>query len=145
MMDRSLLWGAFAVGLAGWLVSILLPAPGRSGKPPGSFIPKLTWIAAALLPPLIFLASLPTRPPFSEGQGLGWGFLIGGLAALLSASAVDRIAQYPSERSGTFASAAPMFLAAAATSIALLYLWLNIIDTLMGVSIGWLSITAVLV
>ena len=143
-MDRSLLWGSLAVGLAGWFVAVLLPAPGRSAKPPGSAIPKLYWIVASVLPPLIFLASLPTKPPFSEGHGLGCGFLTGGIAALLAVLAVDRTLQYPTERSPAFAAAAPMFISVSAASVSLLYCWANIIDTLMGLGIAWLSVTTIL-
>src|SRR5437016_4957034 len=112
-MDRSLLWGSLAVGLAGWLCAMLLPGSDRSEKPPGKAIPKPYWLIAGALPPLIFLLSLPTKPPFSEGQGLGWGFLIGGVAALLAAIAVERMAPYRTESAGAFTSAGPMFLAAA--------------------------------
>src|SRR5438105_15298277 len=82
-MERSLLWSAFAMGWVGWLCSALARGP-RAMRPPGaSAVPRAIVATAAALPVLVFLITLPSRPPFAAGQGLGRGFLLGRLCALL--------------------------------------------------------------
>ncbi len=50
--------------------------------------PLLIWFAALVL--VGFLAMLSSRPPFSPGLTLGWGFLIGGVVALYGVFEADR-------------------------------------------------------
>lgn len=50
----------------------------------------VTWAGCVVL--ACFLGTLPTEPPLSEGQGLGWGLLIGGGAGILAALLVTWLA-----------------------------------------------------
>src|SRR5690348_2817729 len=90
-MERSLLWSAFVIGWAGWLYGLLVTRPRRSGA--SLLLPELSrpfLLMAIALPILVFLITLPQRPPFSAGHGFGNGFLFGGFGALLAGWVVAR-------------------------------------------------------
>lgn len=89
--EAILLCGALAVGLvalAAWLVAARakdrLPSEDASSASP---LFLLTGAAAALL---LFLFTLPSRPPFAAGGQLGVGVLIGALSAALVAWGAGR-------------------------------------------------------
>src|SRR5689334_10161779 len=109
-MERSLLIGASALGVVGWLLSLLLARSERSASAWRTLAAPFRW-TALFLPVLVFLLSLPSSGIFSAGQGFGRGFLIGAIAALLSAIAV--VGARVSERTVVNATvvAAPLWLA----------------------------------
>ncbi|MEP6755729.1 MAG: hypothetical protein ABJA67_09530 [Chthonomonadales bacterium] len=85
-MERSLIWSAIALGGVGWLCCLLVHLGSDRKLSISTLWQKLhtsaIWIAAGL-PLVIFGVTMPSQPPFSAGHGLGIGFLIGGLAALI--------------------------------------------------------------
>ena len=85
-MERSLIWSVIALGGMGWLSCLLAHFGADRLIAFRQLWQKLhtsaIWIGTSL-PIIIFFISLPTRPPFSDGHGLGIGFLLGGAAALL--------------------------------------------------------------
>ena len=64
---------------------IALVVERRRQQRPRERPPLFPFLTAAFFVLLCFLATLPTSPPFSAGQRLGWGILIGGAFALLAA------------------------------------------------------------
>ncbi len=64
---------------------IALVVERRRPQRPRERPPLFPFLTAAFFVLLCFLATLPTSPPFSTGQRLGWGILIGGAFALLAA------------------------------------------------------------
>jgi hypothetical protein len=141
-MERSLLIGASALGVVGWLLSLLLARSERTDSAWRTLAAPFRW-TAVLLPVLVFLLTLPSSGFFSEGQGFGRGFVIGGAAALLSALAI--VGARVSERTAVNASlvATPLWLAIPATAIPLLFMHDVVMDALMGVAIGAFSVSAV--
>src|SRR5437870_13253805 len=107
MMERSLLWSGFALGWAGWLCAMLLPASKKQSEP----APRPYLTAAIGLPILIFILTLPSKPPFAEGQGFGRGFLIGAICALLAYWALVRLGTDENPLRQAAAATAPLFLA----------------------------------
>src|SRR5579871_5976265 len=152
-MERSLLWSAFAIGWAGWLYGLFVTRPRRNDAPSlTSGFPRPYLIAAIALPILVFLITLPQRPPFAAGHGLGSGFLLGGYGALLAGwvmaralvsldSAPDSALQAPRAAA---AVASPHALSLVAVTIPLLWLHSALPDALLGVAIGWFCVTMVL-
>ena len=142
-MERSLLWGALAVGGAGWLCTLLLARPsGESAAKAG--LTRFQLSAAIALILIGHLLTMPSSPPFARGHGWGMGFLIGGAAALLAAWAVYRLAATAGPVAGASAVSAPFFLALPAAVIPLLFMRTTVIDTLLGVAIGWVAVTILL-
>ena len=149
-MERTLLWGTVGVSLVTLLCGLLLAA--RRGQE-GTNAPPLprVWLGMALgLIVIAAFATLPSRPPFAAGQGLGIGFLLGGIGALGSLLIAAR-ALRPSDGmdggSGTRATAAmaaPGALAVLLTALPLLFLRSVMVDALMGLAIGWLVVTILL-
>src|SRR5688572_2189763 len=127
-MERSLLWGAFAIGIVGWLCAVLLARPKPDSKIPG--LPRAHLIAAAALILVVNLATMPSSPPFARDHGLGLGFLIGGAAALIAAWTIFRVTT-SNPLAASAAASAPFFLAIPAAVIPLLFTRSNIIDVLL--------------
>lgn len=137
-MERSLLWSALALGCVGWLCGMALTRArqGTSEEETGLAHPYL--FTALALPVLVFLATLPSRPPFAAGQGWGRGFLLGGAGVLLAAWVVLRAPRR--QNSPLHAAAlvtAPCCAALVAVAVPLLWMRETIIDALLGIAIGW--------
>jgi hypothetical protein len=141
-MERSLLIGASALGVVAWLLSVALSRSERETSLWRLLAAPFRW-AIVVLPTAVFLLSLPSSPPFSAGQGFGRGFLIGAVSSLLAAIAIAGARR--SERAALNAAnvAAPLWIAIPATAIPLLFMRPVLIDALMGVAIGFLSIAAI--
>ena len=75
-MEHNLVWGSLAVGCIGWLCALALAKSARSAESGG--LAKLHLYLASALPIVVWLATLPASPPFSDGQGWGRGFGMGG-------------------------------------------------------------------
>ena len=143
-MERSLLWGVFAMGWVSWLLGLAAArarqtGTGRSAAP----LPRAYLVAAVVLPLLVFLATLPSQGKFfAAGQGLGKGFLLGSVCALLAAW-VPLVAGEGSDirrRIGATV-AAPCGMALVAAVTPLLMIRASLLDTLMGSAIGWFCVT----
>ena len=136
-MEHSLLFTALGVGAAGWACTMILSRSATLSAADRLTIPPQYLYLMALLPPLVFLGSLPDHPPFSHGHGLGWGFLFGGFSALLAVWTIGRTAA----SEDIAARSAPSFLSLIPVSLSLLYLRSGVLDALNGVIMGWLSIS----
>lgn len=134
-MERILLFGSLLIGGLVWLLGSLRPAGStRSLSSPTPWKTPLGTIAL-VLPFLGFLLSLPaSKPLFSAGHGLGTGFLLGGVAALLAAWSAVR-------QRGAGSSSASIGIACAVSVLPLLFLRASIIDALLGIAIGWFAVT----
>jgi len=142
-MERNLLLLSFALGGVVWLCGLLSSgAWQRSGSAPPGMLSRFWIVTALALPIVVFLATLPVRPPlFASGHGLGNGFLIGGLAGLLAVWTIARAtgaAEKGETVSAAAAIAAPLGLALAVSTIPSLWMRGSLIDALCGVAIGWL-------
>ncbi len=144
-MERSLLWGVFAMGWVSWLLGLIAARARHTETGNGAKeLPRPYLIAAVVLPLLVFIATLPSHGKFfAEGQGLGKGFLLGAVCALLAAL-VPLLAGEGGElrrrRIGaTVAAPCGMGLVAAVTP--LLMLRASLLDTLLGAAIGWFCVT----
>lgn len=148
-MERSLLLGALALGCVGYVCAVALTHAPRIGDaresasaPARSFV-----ITAALLPLLVFLATLPARAPFAAGHGFGSGFLTGAIGALLAGWLITRSLRASRDVPlfGAAVSAGPLSAAVAVAAAAQLLLHANLIDALVGVAIGWFCVTMTLI
>lgn len=144
-MEHKMLWGTLAVGVAGWVCLLLLTAlkgnspdtsPLPQAKTPSSFV----WLSLAL-PILVWLATLPTHPPFSAGQGWGRGFLLGGLVSFIS-SFVALHLDY-SRDSGRRLALTSLFASLFVVCVPLLWMRSAVIEALLGASLGWCVISLV--
>jgi hypothetical protein len=147
-MEHKLLWGSLALGVAGW-VCLLLLALSRSGAPASAgaarvwrAVPvKRPFLGMALLLPIgMWLATLPTQPPFSSGQGWGRGFLLGGLIALASALLMFRAGSIAPRRS------ALVFPFGALIVVCVPLLWMRhaVIEALLGAALAWAAVSLLL-
>jgi hypothetical protein len=144
-MERSLVWSAFALGCAGWLCGLLLSRARRDEAAEEAVVARPFLVTAIALPLLVFLLTLPSRPPFAQGQGWGLGFLLGGACVLLAGWPMLRArpcAGYPLRAAAL--AAAPYSLALVAAAVPLLWMRDNVMDALLGVAIGWLVVSLVL-
>jgi hypothetical protein len=93
-MDVGLGWLGVGVGAVGSVVTFLLArasAERDERAADGRFRGALLGAGLALIVTLVFWAiSTRTRAPFSTGQTLGWGFLIGGALGALAILAMPR-------------------------------------------------------
>lgn len=140
-MDRSFVWSAFIVGLTGWLCGAMVAfASRRKQEGCSSF---RAFDSLSLLVVLGgFAATLPTRGMFSPGQGLGRGFLIGGIAAIVALSGLRGMPGHGQNGPRCAASiAGPLFGAVAAVAAGLLFLYASVADALMGVALAWIAVT----
>jgi hypothetical protein len=150
-MERSLLWSALAIGVFGYLCGLLMVRAGRreSGETAAA-LPRSAWIASVAVALLVFVATLPSRPPlFAEGHGFGNGFLLGGLAALLAGWGIGQGrhngAAASTATQATAIVAAPCSLALVVAAVPLLWMRSTVEDALMGGAIGWFVITFLLI
>lgn len=153
-MEQVLLWVSLAIGVAVFLCRFL-PQRATTETPSGGTGEKI-----APLPPLLrgvalavpFVGFAMTLPPmggllFHDGQRLGLGFLIGGLATI--ASCVDLFSsrsteQAPSVSATTLRITSAYGVSVAAVVLALMFLRASLFDGLMGVAIGGFSVAFLL-
>ncbi|MBW3636030.1 MAG: hypothetical protein KY445_06125 [Armatimonadetes bacterium] len=157
-MERNMMWGALGLGCIGWLAALLLTTSkrpqtslssevsSRENSPRVWGVSRPFWWLAFLLPLGVWLATLPTTPPFSSGQGWGRGFLLGGAASLACALVILRASSRAPESNAPLraAATAPLFAALICVGVPLLWMRASVIDALMGVAVGWIAVAAVL-
>ena len=128
---------SFGVGVLAAAVSLLLPLlSGRRLAFPDR--PRaLSALALGLaLTALLFLLTLPTTPPFSPGQRLGVGFLIGGVFGLLAAAGCLGLARRE-EPYWPYPGILALSLALAAVSLAFLLFGGDPGSALLGCALGF--------
>lgn len=148
-MERSLLFGALALGCVGYACGVAL-TQGQSRRDKGECMltPGSAFVvAAALLPLLVFLATLPGHPPFAAGHGFGSGFAFGAAGALLSGWLVVRAlaARRDVPLVGAAVSAGPLSASVAAVACAQVLLRDSLVDALTGTAVGWFAVTMLLI
>ena len=136
-MERMSYFAALSMGVAGLLCGLIL-ARRRSGA---AEVFRSQWALGLGLPLIVFIATLPSRPPFGSGQGFGRGFLLGGLGAMLAGWLVLRAERRDESRSGGMASilalVSPQSVGLIVAVSPLLWMRANLLDTLLGAAIGW--------
>ena len=129
------------MGVTGLVCGLILAK--KRGYP--TQIARSQWLFTLILPLLTFITTLPSRPPFGGGHGFGTGFLLGGLGAALAGFLVLRAERRDESRSGgtasTLAITTPQSIGLLVSVAPLLWLRQNLLDTLLGVAIGWLCAT----
>jgi len=134
-MESILAWIGLGAGTLAAAISFvtasLAPQPPAAQRPriaPGLFL-------GIALTVILFLLTLPTQPPFSPGQRLGWGFLIGGAAGLLAAFGAARVER--ADRSyWPYPAALTLSLALAGCSLVILLFRGDPGDALLGCALG---------
>lgn len=133
-MDRTLLLGCMFLSVLGWVFTAALSRKTRAE----TGIPPLLLICATALPVLIFVLTLPVGRPFAPGQGLGRGFLLGSFGALLASMSAPLVStRLEGTLKSTSAVAGPWLMSCACNAFAVLFLRAELLDTLMGVAVGW--------
>ena len=143
-MERSLLWGVFAMGWVSWVVGLAAARARQAGTERSAApLPRAYLAAAVVLPLLVFVATLPSQGKFfAPGQGLGKGFLLGSVCALLAAWVPLLAGEGGGIRRRIGAVvAAPCGMALVAAVTPLLLLRASLLDTLLGAAIGWFCVT----
>lgn len=144
-MNVGLGWLGVGVGAAGCVATYLL-AGGVSTSATGADTPRdrrIAWICAAvtLVLTLVFWAiAMQRRVPFSPGQGLAWGWLIGGatgaVAIVLSFRLSEMAAAASAIRSVRLASLSIIFYGLFSVSLAYSLFTSNPWEALMGFAMG---------
>ncbi len=128
------------VSAFGWVASGLIQL--TSSRSP---VPKGEWshvIAALVLMALVYIGTLPHKPPFSSGHALGIGFLLGGVASVLGYLVLMRDPMNPSDNmSGMASYAAPLFSFGVMASLGVMLKRDVMTDLLPCLCIGWISCT----
>lgn len=145
-MERGLLWGVFAMGWVSWLLGLAVARARQTGTVRSvADLPRLYLSAAIVLPLVLFIATLPSHGKFfAAGQGLGKGFLLGSVCALLAAAIPLLAGESGDHRrriGATVAGPCGMGLVAAVTP--LLMIRSSLLDTLMGAAIGWFCVALI--
>ena len=124
-MATAVLWFGVAMSLAGLAYAFIVgraarAAVGGKGGPSDErgyvLYSPVAWAGCVLL--ACFLATLATEPPASEGQGLGWGLLIGGAAGIVAALLVGWLTGRTEEPEATPSVASSEMGTAAALGLA---------------------------
>jgi hypothetical protein len=133
-MVAALAGVGLGIGALAAVVSYALPT--LSGRPPTER-PRPLLLAVGLgLTLVLFLLTLPTTPPFSPGQRLGLGFLIGGMLGLLATAGSARLARRE-EAYWPYPHVFALSLALAAVSLALLCFRGDPEEALLGCALGF--------
>lgn len=132
-MEMSAVWIA---GIAG-LLAVIVRFVVTPSRPDGPVI-RASVIGAGLAL-LGWALTLPASPPFQPGQGLGWGFAIGSLAAVLAMAAVGVLGSSARSTDVLLASAGVLGAWVAGMALALTTLRPVRIDALTGMMLGWLT------
>jgi hypothetical protein len=134
-MESILAWIGLGAGILGaatsFVTASLAPQPPPAQRP--RIAPGL--VLGIVLTAIFFLLTLPTQPPFSPGQRLGWGFLIGGAVGLVAAVGAARTDR--ADRSyWPYPAAVTLSLALAGCSLVILLFRGDPTDALLGCALG---------
>lgn len=143
-MERMLAGIGLGIGVLAALLSLLVPsALGIWGAKQGR--PRITkgLLLGSVLTALLFLATFREGYPFSPGHRLGWGLLIGGLAALLSALGAARLPG-PSVGYWPYPSVLASALSLSALSLTLILFPGDPVDGLLGCALGIVMVIGIL-
>ncbi len=133
-MNIGLGWLGVGVGLAGCLATFFMAAASIGPRE----APRRTRLAIGLtllLTILLWAIAMKRQPPFSEGQTLGLGFLIGGITGAAAILLSDRLASAEARAKG-LAGHSIAFLALFGVSLTYSIFHGNPQDALIGFSIG---------
>jgi len=144
-MEVVLAGVGLGVGLLGALLSLLIPvlvghpgsAAGRAPRCPPAIVVALAAVVG------LFLISLRAAPPFSPGQRLGWGLLMGGLAGVVAGLGCARLRRPAQVGYYPYPSGLALSMALAAVSLALLCFPGDPADALLGAGLGFLGVAMV--
>jgi hypothetical protein len=137
-MELVTVWLGLFVGFLGWLGTTLLAGLKQRGSPQDTGRKQTEWLPVlfvAVITIVFWAISMQTRPPFSTGQTLGMGFLIGGLAGAVAGWFGTRFAPSDSRRSRLAIMSGPFF-ALFALSLTFLIFRTDPHWALIGFSIG---------
>ncbi|MCS6777047.1 MAG: hypothetical protein RMJ43_10680 [Chloroherpetonaceae bacterium] len=135
-MERAIIWAVLVFGWIVWLCGMLLARPGAgAGR---HRVSPAVLLGMGVVPVVVFLATLPSHPPFAAGHGFGLPFLIGGLLSLLAFWTVLT----GEERRAVPLHVIPIGLGIVAGCVPLLFPGSVLIDAMLGVQIGWLCVAA---
>ena len=142
-MEHTLMWGSLALGGAGWICLFLLalarPDAVASASTTLPVKRPFLWLAL-VVPVFVWLATLPTSPPFSSGQGFGRGCLLGGFIAFGSALVMLHAVPVAPRR----ATLIFQFGALIVVCVPLLAMRHAVIEALLGASFGWSAVSLLL-
>lgn len=137
-MDVGLGWLGVGVGAVGFVAVFLICLGSVERDKQVAAIVGSVWPALVLT--LVFWGiSRRTQPPFSTGQTLGWGFLIGGLVgivATIAASVLTGSGDAISKRASALAAHAMAFLGLFGASLTYLIFHGYPQDAMMGFALG---------
>ena len=144
-MNVGLGWLGVGVGAVGCVATYLLAGGGAALRTDADTARnrQIAWLAAGVtlvVTLFLWLIAMQRRAPFSPGQGLALGFLIGGvtgtIAILLSFRLSEIIAGADSIRSARLGSLSNAFYALFAVSLAYSLFTSNPREALMGFAMG---------
>ncbi len=138
LVMASIALGAAVVGLAYSSLSARITRKPGLVADSRLFWSLFTW--AVLLGIVLFAATLPTRPPFASGLGLGWGFLIGlalGLYATVEARRSSEDDRWLVRCAGLISAAV------AGPALILIIFGQNAADALVGCALGAVLVAAI--
>ncbi|MCX8052723.1 MAG: hypothetical protein N3B12_02860 [Armatimonadetes bacterium] len=140
-MEMGLGWLGVGVGAVGFVLAYLMASirGEQSGSGDECRRARLSAALTVALTIIFWAFAMRTDPPFSQGQTLGWGFLIGGLTGTLLCLVLGRLRRHASEdglqtRLAAIHSAA--FLAIASASLTYVLFRGNPSSALIGFAIG---------
>ncbi|HHX38691.1 MAG TPA: hypothetical protein GX715_01900 [Armatimonadetes bacterium] len=153
-MDAALAWVVLGVSLAGLSFAVLvpgfwLPLPGTAAEDGDAerATTRLLLVTGAAVALVLFLATLPAHAPWSSGQALGRGYLLGAAGALMAVALLHHLRARVVMASREPAPAALQLTAICGAvgllslgvlplALAVLLFPASIIDALLGVALG---------
>jgi hypothetical protein len=136
-LERSLLLGSLALGLVGWLAGLLL---SRTSPRAGARALRRGLVIGAVFVIVVAVKAAAARAMWPSAFPWEVGIALGGVAALLGAWTLLRLNGVDAGLSRGAVVAAPMFLAVAASAAAAVWLRSTLVETLLGVAFGWLTV-----
>jgi hypothetical protein len=142
-MERVLAGIGLGIGILAALLSLLVPsALGTAAAKQSRLRITKGLLLGAVLTILLFSATFYEEYPFSPGHRLGWGILVGGLAALLSALGAARLPR-PSVGYWPYPSVLASALSLSALSLTVIIFPGDPVDGLLGCALGIVMVTGI--
>ena len=142
-MERVLAGIGLGVGILAAVLSLLVPSAVGSPAAKQRRV-RITkgLLLGAVLTAALFLVTLYQEYPFSPGHRLGWGILIGGIAALLSALGAARLAM-PAAGYWPYPSVLASALSLSALSLTIILFAGDPVDGILGCALGIVMVTGI--